>query len=91
MTEGLDARLNRRKALKFLGVATATGLLASCGGSATTTSTSTGTGTTSSDGTCTVAPEGEEGPYFVDDSASGYLRSDIRSNLTAAACRRAFR
>jgi hypothetical protein len=25
--------------------------------------------------------EGEEGPYFVDDSASGYLRSNILSNL----------
>jgi protocatechuate 3,4-dioxygenase beta subunit len=81
MTESLDAKLNRRRAIKFLGIATATGLLARCGGSTTTTSTSTGTGTTSSDGTCTVTPEGEEGPYFVDDSASGYLRSDIRSNL----------
>jgi protocatechuate 3,4-dioxygenase beta subunit len=81
LTGSLNARLNRRRALKFLGVATATGLLASCGGRATTTSTSTGTGTTTSDSTCTVTPEGEEGPYFVDDAASGYLRSDIRSNL----------
>jgi protocatechuate 3,4-dioxygenase beta subunit len=27
------------------------------------------------------APEGEEGPYFVDDSATRFSRSDIRSNL----------
>ena len=30
---------------------------------------------------CTSTLEGEEGPYFVDDSATGYLRSNIRSNL----------
>lgn len=32
-------------------------------------------------GACTSTLEGEEGPYFVDDSASGYLRSNILSNL----------
>ena len=32
--------------------------------------------------TCSSATlEGEEGPYFVDDSASGYLRTNILSNL----------
>ena len=30
---------------------------------------------------CSATLEGEEGPYFVDDSASGYERSDILSNL----------
>lgn len=30
---------------------------------------------------CSETLEGEEGPYFVDDSASGYLRSNILSNL----------
>jgi protocatechuate 3,4-dioxygenase beta subunit len=30
---------------------------------------------------CAETLEGEEGPYFVDDSASGYLRSNILSNL----------
>ena len=30
---------------------------------------------------CSATLEGEEGPYFVDDSASGYLRSNILSNL----------
>lgn len=30
---------------------------------------------------CAESLEGEEGPYFVDDSASGYLRTNILSNL----------
>ena len=30
---------------------------------------------------CSETYEGEEGPYFVDDSASGYLRSNILTNL----------
>lgn len=83
MTEKSDLGLNRRKALKLLGAVAASGILINCGGGTTTSSTTTGTGTgtTSSDSTCAVTPEGEEGPYFVDDSASGYLRSDIRSNL----------
>ena len=29
----------------------------------------------------TLTPEGEIGPYFTDDSATAYNRSDIRSNL----------
>ena len=37
---------------------------------------------TASTTTCSSATlEGEEGPYFVDDGASGYLRSNILSNL----------
>lgn len=34
---------------------------------------------------CSVTLEGEEGPYFVDDSATGYLRSNIVSNLDGTA------
>jgi len=30
---------------------------------------------------CSASLEGEEGPYFVDDSATGYLRTNILSNL----------
>lgn len=30
---------------------------------------------------CSATLEGEEGPYFVDDSVSGYFRSNILSNL----------
>ena len=36
---------------------------------------------TASTAACSESLEGEEGPYFVDDSASGYLRSNILSNL----------
>ena len=35
----------------------------------------------SSTAACSVSLEGEEGPYFVDDSASGYFRTNILSNL----------
>lgn len=37
--------------------------------------------TASTTSSCSASIEGEEGPYFVDDSASGYLRSNILSNL----------
>ena len=36
---------------------------------------------TESTASCSASLEGEEGPYFVDDSASGYLRTNIVSNL----------
>jgi protocatechuate 3,4-dioxygenase beta subunit len=46
---------------------------------------SSGSASSSSSGgsaaSCTLTPEGEVGPYFTDDSASGYNRSDIRSNI----------
>jgi protocatechuate 3,4-dioxygenase beta subunit len=32
-------------------------------------------------GACIPTPEGEIGPFFTDDSARGYNRSDIRSNI----------
>src|SRR5882724_7302887 len=71
--------LNRRAALRLMGAAAAAAAAvgASCGGS----KSSTTTTTTTSDSTCSIIPEGEEGPYFVDDSATGFNRSDIRSNL----------
>jgi hypothetical protein len=37
--------------------------------------------TAASSSSCTETLEGEEGPYFVDDSATGYNRSNIVSNL----------
>jgi hypothetical protein len=37
--------------------------------------------TISAASSCAETLEGEEGPYFVDDSATGYLRSNILSNL----------
>lgn len=81
----------RRSALLAIGGAAGAGALLSCGGgsddttasstsSTSTTSTSTTTTSTSSS-TCAATPEGEIGPYFVDDSATGFNRSDIRSDL----------
>ena len=32
-------------------------------------------------GSCAVTPEGEIGPYFADDSASGFTRSNVVSNI----------
>jgi hypothetical protein len=77
--ENIAREISRRKALGILAVAGA-GAMLGCGGGtkATATTTSTATGSSTS---CTVTPEGEEGPYFVDDSATGFNRSDIRSNL----------
>jgi protocatechuate 3,4-dioxygenase beta subunit len=37
--------------------------------------------TVTSTAACSVTLEGEEGPYFVDDSATGYNRSNILTNL----------
>ena len=80
--EGVEKEISRRQAIGLLAAAGA-GVMLGCGGgakTATTTTTSTSsTGTSST--SCTVTPEGEEGPYFVDDSATGFDRSDIRSNL----------
>jgi protocatechuate 3,4-dioxygenase beta subunit len=80
--EGVEKEISRRQAIGLLAAAGA-GVMLGCGGGAktvTTTTTSTSsTGTSST--SCTVTPEGEEGPYFVDDSATGFDRTDIRSNL----------
>ena len=37
--------------------------------------------TVTASASCSVSLEGEEGPYFVDDSATGYNRSNVLSNL----------
>ena len=76
--EGVDKEISRRQAIGLLAVAGA-GVMLGCGGG-TKTSIATTTSATSNT-SCTVTPEGEEGPYFVDDSATGFARSDIRSNL----------
>ena len=47
---------------------------------ATAAATATAAGSTTSSA-CAQTPEGEIGPYFTDDSASGYNRSNILSNL----------
>jgi len=80
--EGVEKEISRRQAIGLL-VAAGAGVMLGCGGgakTATTTTTSTSsTGTSST--SCAVTPEGEEGPYFGDDSATGFDRTDIRSNL----------
>lgn len=81
--ENRNKEISRRQAIGILAVAGA-GAMLSCGGGSKTaaaTTTTTTTATSTSNTSCTVTPEGEEGPYFVDDSATGFNRSDIRSNL----------
>jgi protocatechuate 3,4-dioxygenase beta subunit len=82
--ENKHKEISRRHAIGILAVAGAGAMLGCGGGTKTnTTTTTTATTATGSTTTCTVTPEGEEGPYFVDDSATGFNRSDIRSNLDA--------
>jgi len=78
--EGVDKEISRRQAIGLLAVAGA-GVMLGCGGGTKTSTATTTTATATSNTSCTVTPEGEEGPYFVDDSATGFARSDIRSNL----------
>lgn len=78
--ENIAKEISRRRVLGFLAVAGA-GAMLGCGGGTKATATTTTSSTTGSSTSCTVTPEGEEGPYFVDDSATGFNRSDIRSNL----------
>ena len=73
--------IDRRKALGLMGFAAIATVAASCGGSTKTSSSSSSTSSSNSSSSCAVTPEGEEGPYFVDDSASGFNRSNILSNL----------
>jgi protocatechuate 3,4-dioxygenase beta subunit len=80
--ENKHKEISRRDVIGILAVAGAGAMLGCGGGTKTsTTTTTTATTATGSTTTCTVTPEGEEGPYFVDDSATGFNRSDIRSNL----------
>src|ERR1700680_1088577 len=39
-------------------------------------------------GACAVTPGGEIGPFFTDDSVSGFNRSDVRSNLNGTSTQR---
>jgi protocatechuate 3,4-dioxygenase beta subunit len=45
------------------------------------TATATATATSTSSASCTVTNEGEIGPYFADDSASGFDRVDVVTNI----------
>jgi protocatechuate 3,4-dioxygenase beta subunit len=67
--------LDRRAAVRLLGLG-AVGVLASCGEDSTNSPT---TPTLSS--SCGTTLEGEEGPFFVNDSGSGYERTNVVANL----------
>lgn len=71
-----DREISRRQAIGMLAVAGA-GVMLGCGGGTNAAATTTAGSSTS----CSVTPEGEEGPYFVDDSATGFNRSNILSNV----------
>jgi protocatechuate 3,4-dioxygenase beta subunit len=80
-----------------LGALVGAGLAVGCGSTETTSETSSDAGSERASRTeagtdareagageaavCEVTPEGEIGPYFADDSATGFNRSDIVSNL----------
>jgi len=80
--------LSRREVIALAGIS-GTALIIGCGGGGSSTTTSataaTASSTTGTTGTatggCTVSPEGEIGPYFADDSASGFLRSNVLANI----------
>ena len=65
--------------MRLLGVGAVGALVTSCGGGAA--SSGSSNGSTTGNSSCAVTLEGEEGPYFVDDGASGFNRSNIFSNL----------
>lgn len=86
----INSKLNRRSALQWIARLFGMVAVAGCGGggssSGSSTGSSTGTTTGSTTGTttgssCTVTPEGEIGPYFADDSASGFNRSNILTSI----------
>lgn len=88
LDEALRRALSRRSALGLIGSAFGGMVLASCNvGTTDDTSSTTTSGSSSTDSStvsnaaCDLTPEGEIGPYFTDDSASGYNRSNILSNL----------
>jgi protocatechuate 3,4-dioxygenase beta subunit len=80
--------LTRRRAMKILAGAAGTVLGYGCGGGTDSTSNEAGAdgGASTGDGNaaCSASPEGEIGPYFADDSASAFQRSNILSSITGA-------
>jgi protocatechuate 3,4-dioxygenase beta subunit len=70
--------LDRRAAVRLLGLGAA-GALAACGDDSANSPTSP-----SVSSSCGTTLEGEEGPFFVDDSGSGYQRSNVVANLSGS-------
>jgi len=78
--------IGRKRALQLLGIAGSGSLLARCGGggssgAAPAAAAATTVAATASSSACAVTPEGEIGPYFADDSAAGFNRSNILANI----------
>ena len=85
--------ISRRQALGLIGSTVGAFAVAGCGGGDSSTSSSSSSSSSSgsssssssssggSSSSCAVTPEGEIGPYFADDSASGFDRSNVLSNL----------
>lgn len=71
--------IDRRAALGAFGLLGSTLLLACKAGD--NDSTADAATSTADGGACTSTLEGEIGPYFADDSADGFNRSDVRANL----------
>ncbi len=86
---GSSQDVSRRDVLGIL-VGSGAALAFGCGGSssqdsgtggASSTTGGGGTGGGTATSTCEVTPEGEIGPYFADDSATGFNRSNIVANV----------
>lgn len=78
-----DDRIARRRALQLLGAAGGGLLIARYGGNAAAGALPAAASTMPGAAglTCAETPEGEIGPFFADDSAAGFNRSNIVSNL----------
>ena len=87
MSSSDDSRrpISRTAVLRLLGATGGGLLLAKCGGAgasaAVPSASATAAPSSTSTSSCAVTPEGEIGPYFVDDSLSGFNRSTIVANI----------
>ena len=80
-----DFAIDRRTALSAFGIL-GSALLVGCTDANETVVDAAASTTTDANGACTTTTlEGEIGPYFADDSASGFNRSNILSNLDGSA------
>ncbi len=78
-----NSTLDRQHALRLLGAIGGAVALGKCSGGGTTPAVAAATAAASSGAasTCVKTDEGEIGPYFTDDSLSGYNRSNITTNI----------
>jgi protocatechuate 3,4-dioxygenase beta subunit len=72
--------IGRKRAIQLLGLGGGGLLMAKYGGAGPAAA-ATSTTAAANAAACAVTPEGEIGPYFADDSAAGFNRSNIRANI----------